>query len=172
MTRSTRAVLPLLASLAFLMSFGPASATADGPDYYRVVGVAPYDVLNMRVGPAASYRIVHTIPPQGRGIENVGGCVGSWCQVRYQGVVGWVHSGYLAEDYYDNGDQRVYRGVGVAYNDVLNVRSGPSTQYGIVGVIPHDGVDVITLGNCNGNWCRIRHDDTVGWVNNKFLAPY
>lgn len=42
----TRALAVLAASLAFC---GPAAAGADGPDAWRVVGVAPDDALNARM---------------------------------------------------------------------------------------------------------------------------
>lgn len=172
MARLHSMFLPLALGLATLVMAGPALATADGPDFYRVVGVAPYDVLNMRAGPAVSYAVVHRIPPDGRGIENLASCVGNWCQVRFDGVIGWVNRRYLAEDGYDGPPVRVHRVVGVAYNDVLNVRAGPSAKHTIVGVIPYDGVDVIMLGECHGKWCRVRYDDTYGWVHTRYLAPY
>lgn len=96
-----------------------ASAEADGPDHYRVVGVAPGDVLNIRSEPDPQSVKVGEIPPNGNCIRNLG-CRGGlsfqefttlskeaqaarlgenprWCKVDYQGQVGWVAGRYLTE---------------------------------------------------------------------------
>lgn len=99
----TRAVAPILfvASIVIAVSPTGASATADGPDGFRVVGVVRGDVLWIREGPSPRYRRVGSIPFNGRGILNYG-CrqFGSswWCEVSYRGVVGWSNGRYLAED--------------------------------------------------------------------------
>lgn len=110
----------ILASLAFVLSLlTPMSGAADasGPDFFRVVGVASNDVLNIRAGPTARSAKVGTIPPNGNGIQNLG-CQGGlsyaeweassvaqreaarkrvWCQIYYRGVNGWVAGWFLAE---------------------------------------------------------------------------
>ncbi len=94
-----------------------AHAVADGPDYYRVVGVAADDVLNIRAEPSARSAKIGTIPHDGNGIRNRG-CEGGlsiddfakateaqreagrktrWCQIEYRGVIGWVAGWYLGE---------------------------------------------------------------------------
>ena len=45
---------------------------------------------------------------------------------------------------------RTYRVVGVEYDDVLNIRAGPSMGYPIVGVIPPGGRGVRLVGHCQG----------------------
>ncbi|MEZ5839985.1 MAG: hypothetical protein R3D02_06025 [Hyphomicrobiales bacterium] len=97
----------------------PALAEADGPDAYRVTGVARNDVLNIRSGPSARFDIVGTIPHDGRGLRNLAECTPkpaidtlatmspkalkalrqrTWCRIAYGGVTGWVAARYLAED--------------------------------------------------------------------------
>ena len=65
---------------------------------YRVVDVAPNDVLNIRSGPNADLPIVGRIPPVGRGVRITGACSGKWCPIDYQGMRGWVNTQYLASD--------------------------------------------------------------------------
>jgi N-acetylmuramoyl-L-alanine amidase len=65
---------------------------------YRVVNVAPNDVLNIRSGPDANLSIVSTIPPNARGVRIVGACTGQWCQIDYRGARGWVNRRFLASD--------------------------------------------------------------------------
>ena len=96
-----------------------AGADADGPDYWRVVGIANGDSLNIRAQPNAHSPKVGEIPPDGSCIANRG-CQGGlsfeefstlskpeqakrlkenprWCRIDYQGHTGWVARRYLAE---------------------------------------------------------------------------
>ena len=66
------------------------------------------------------------------------------------------------------------RVTGVAANDVLNVRSGPGANYGIVGALGN-GDSVRNLGcetQGNSRWCQIEMMTDMrerGWVNGRFL---
>jgi len=96
-----------------------ALATADGPDYWQVHGVADGDVLNIRSEPDWQSGKIGEIPPDGQCIMNLK-CVGGltfdeftnlsevekerirrerprWCYIEYQGVKGWVAGRYLRE---------------------------------------------------------------------------
>lgn len=108
---------PLCALLVALM-VQPAAAEADGPDAFRVVGVATNDALNLRASASAQSRIIARIPPDARGLRNLG-CSGiptfaqwqrlspaeraaagqaRWCKVEYGGRTGWVAGRFLRED--------------------------------------------------------------------------
>jgi N-acetylmuramoyl-L-alanine amidase len=63
-----------------------------------------------------------------------------------------------------------WRVTGVASDDVLNMRSGPGANEGVVGTIPPDGRGVRMVGTCTGQWCRVSYQDATGWVNRRFLA--
>jgi len=104
--------------LAFAMiSPDRAAAEASGPDFFRVVGVAANDVLNIRTGAGVDHAKIGEIPPDTDGVRNLG-CVGGlnfekwqsataaeraaaaktrWCQIEYRGTRGWVAGRYLAE---------------------------------------------------------------------------
>lgn len=64
---------------------------------------------------------------------------------------------------------------GVSGNDVLNVRSGPGTQYGKTGALSN-GTSVRKLqcqGVGNGQWCQIEMLTDMrerGWVNSRYLT--
>lgn len=50
----------------------------------------------------------------------------------------------------------------------LNVRSGPSTSYGVVDVLyAGENVDV---ERCRGGWCEISHSGPDGWVSARYLT--
>lgn len=71
-------------------------ATADGPDYFNVRGVAHNDVLWMRSQPHYQSSRIQGIPPNASCVQNLG-CSKRWCKVSYRGVVGWVNGKYLGE---------------------------------------------------------------------------
>ncbi|NOX74075.1 MAG: SH3 domain-containing protein [Alphaproteobacteria bacterium] len=52
----------------------------------------------------------------------------------------------------------------------LNVRSGPSTSYGVVDTL--NAGEVVTVGECASNsWCYIYQDGPNGWVSSNYLTP-
>src|SRR5208283_141206 len=57
--------------------------------------------------------------------------------------------------------------------DPANLRSGPGLAWPIIGVVPADtSVEILTCaqGNTTG-WCKVKFDDTVGYVAASVLAP-
>lgn len=116
---STLVVFALVLVLAVAAPGGrSAHATADGPDYFAVRGVAAGSVLNIRAAPSTSSAKLGTIRHDARRLQNLG-CQGGptyaewermsaadrsrarfqrWCKVRYQGIEGWVAGWLLTED--------------------------------------------------------------------------
>ena len=103
----------------FMLSCTMVWAEADGPDYYRVHGVASDDVLNVHNAAGSHAGKVGEIPPNASCVINLG-CKGGltydefthlskkkqaailkkrprWCHVRYQNIEGWVSAHFLAE---------------------------------------------------------------------------
>ena len=62
-----------------------------------------------------------------------------------------------------------FRVAGVDYDDVLNVRNGPSTDHSVVGTIPPDTAGIKIVGSCVSAWCPIQHRAITGWVNSVYL---
>ena len=62
-----------------------------------------------------------------------------------------------------------YKVVGVASDDVLNIRSGPGVSYDIVGVIPSGSGCVIRSRTCRRRWCKVQYVGMRGWVNSRYL---
>lgn len=65
---------------------------------FRVAGVEPGDILNVRSGPSEDYPPVGGIPPASRAVEIVGPCRDAWCPIRHGRVSGWVNRYYLAAE--------------------------------------------------------------------------
>lgn len=121
-------IAQMAAVLAALLLAGGARAEADGPDFYRVVGVSADDVLNIRAAPTVRAAIVGTIPAGADGVRNFGSTGGMtlaafqaatpeeraaarrrlWRRVGYDRVIGWSAGRYLVEgagpDAFDGGD--------------------------------------------------------------------
>jgi hypothetical protein len=55
-------------------------------------------------------------------------------------------------------------------NDVLNVRAGPSTEFDIVASLKPGSRGVAITGDCQSEWCPVRHQNASGWVNSSFLS--
>jgi len=55
-------------------------------------------------------------------------------------------------------------------DDVLNVRSGPSTDFDVVAELQPGSRGVSITGACRSQWCPVQHALTRGWVNRTYLA--
>jgi uncharacterized protein YraI len=109
----------LIVAAALAVASGSAAATADGPDFFQVTGVAATDTLNLRQAPDPQAAKIGEIPPDGTCIRNLG-CRGGltfeeftelsksdqekrlkenprWCRVEYRGMTGWVAGRFLQE---------------------------------------------------------------------------
>lgn len=107
------------ATLLILALTAPvARATADGPDFLAVTGIAPGGHLRIREAPSPHARRMGALPHDARHLANLG-CTGLptlaewqamnpgqrqasrqryWCRVRTGEMVGWVAGRYLRED--------------------------------------------------------------------------
>ena len=147
----------------------PVFATADGPDYYRVVDVTANNVLNMRASPNTSGIVIGAIPADAGGIANFG-CIGGltlteyeaatateraaarktrWCKVGYDRIIGWAAGWFLAEG--ESGDS--FRGgalLGSVAGSEWQVRdfAGKSADVETWIAFKADGT-VVGNGGCN-----------------------
>ncbi len=147
------------------------------PGGWRVVGVQSDDVLNVRAGPGNRFAIVAEIPPNGRSVS-VLKCNGwGWCFVSYQCQTGWAYNRYIARENTPSPARQVsignYRVVGVASDDVLNMRRRPSVRSSIVYKLPHNASG-ISKGRCRrisrrATWCEIQYNGARGWVNARYI---
>jgi Peptidase M15/Bacterial SH3 domain len=64
-----------------------------------------------------------------------------------------------------------YMVANVERDDVLNVRSGPSTEFDVIAELAPDTRGVSIIGACRAGWCPVQHHIASGWVNRNYLAP-
>lgn len=123
-TRQSRgfAVAAIAVALAFLASVTHAEIDGSGPDAWRVMGVAPNDVLNVRMGPGTNYPVIETFAHNERNLQQIT-CVPfytmahfsamteaeldalppRWCLMRTADLTkaGWVAQRFLIADFDD-----------------------------------------------------------------------
>jgi hypothetical protein len=50
----------------------------------------------------------------------------------------------------------------------LNLRSGPGTQFAVVGAIPQGAT--VDVGGCTGSWCQVNFRGETGYASRSYLA--
>lgn len=151
--------------------------------YCNVVNVVWNDVLNIRNRPHSSGTLIGTIPPDGDGVlRSPDECQRGWCPVCYGSTCGWVNARYLdcssqqgvvvgsQEEEGDTGQQSCSV-VGVAWNDVLNVRSAPSAKAAIVTMVPPGSQNVVRRSDrVAKDWFEVCFEGGCGWASSRYLS--
>lgn len=139
---------------------------SDG-DIYRVDAFK----LNLRQGPGTTYTVVGSLAKS----EMVKGLALSsdnqWAQVeRSNGTRGWASLKYmtkLAVPPPASSDDLYL----IVKTDVLNVRSGPSTGYSIIGKVNRGDQVVYINASPDWKWVNVRTaDNKIGWCYSKYLT--
>lgn len=113
--------------------------------------------LNLRQGAGTNYKILLTMP---KGVEvRVLNKSNGWAKVAYKNSIGYCSTSYLEAVQSRKG--------GKVSASVLNVRSGPSTKYRVVGQLTR-GTSVEILNTQNG-WHNIRYGLTTAWVSADYI---
>ena len=130
--------------------------------------------LNMRSGPSTSYRIVKTLP-KGSEVEVIS-TSNNWSKIRFNGSTGYVSNEYLSNINSDtntnnnvNNDANISTTVTKYVNvSSLNVRSGPSTSYSILGSLKlNEQVEVI---ESMSSWSKINYKGKIAYVSTQYLS--
>lgn len=116
------------------------------------------DSLNVRSGPSTTNSIIGTIPA-GQAYVAIAAS-GSWNKIYYKGNTGWAHSGYLAA--VNNAP------VSKVAVSTLNVRSGPSTGYAIVGTAHSPEMYVRT--GVSGAWHKVNFGGAARWLHGGYVT--
>ena len=118
--------------------------------------------LNMRSGPGTSYRILTTIS-KGTKLDVISESNG-WSKINYDGRIGYVYSTYL-DDISPTYTNLISKTVNT---NGLNVRSGPSTSYSVVGSLS-EGDKVSVISESNG-WSKILYNNKERYVSSRYLG--
>jgi len=113
--------------------------------------------LNVRQGPSTNDTIISTVT-QGE-VYATFETNGSWKRISYNQQDGWIHGGYTKA----SGAQ-----VKAVTASTLNVRSGPGTQYAVLGTTRQGRVHAVLAAS--GTWSQIRFGGAEAWVSASYLA--
>ena len=124
-------------------------------DTYKVV----VDSLNVRTGPGANYSILGSL--KNGAIVEVQSITNGWAKISFNGKVGYcsANSKYL--------EKTATRMKVIA--DSLNVRTGPGTNYSVLGNLKNDSV--VEVQSITNGWAKINFNGKVGYcsASSKYL---
>ncbi|WP_297131312.1 C40 family peptidase [Terrisporobacter sp.] len=121
--------------------------------------------LNVRSGASTNYSVIGTLS-KGAKVEVISTSNG-WSKIKYNGSIGYVSSKYLDEKV--SGDNTsTSTSVKYVTASSLNVRSGASTNYSVIGTLSK-GTKVEVISTSNG-WSKIKYNGTIGYVSSQYLS--
>ena len=124
-------------------------------DTYKVV----VDSLNVRTGPGANYSILGSL--KNGAIVEVQSITNGWAKISFNGKVGYcsANSKYL--------EKTATRMKVIA--DSLNVRTGPGTNYSVLGSLKNGSV--VEVQSITNGWAKINFNGKVGYcsASSKYL---
>src|SRR5665811_1386699 len=137
--------------------------------------------LNFRGGPSLGDSVMWVLS-SGDAVELTGQQSNGYWQAVVDGTTGWLAADYLTtsgapsspdpEPDSGNGDGSVPVGDSVTgtatVTSGLNLRSGPSTDYGVVTVMP-GGASVELRGDPQGGYYPLSYNGTMGWAHGDWL---
>jgi len=156
-TQETRKHTWLIILFFLLIAAWPVSAEAAG---FKMVSVAG-EKVNLRQGPSTKYSVIWEL---GKGFPlKVLERKGSWYKVAdFENDVGWIYRNLVSRK------PHLIVKVNKKGKKRINVRSGPGTNYKIVGKAEY-GVVFETLERGDG-WVKVRHEKGLtGWIKRSLL---
>jgi cell wall-associated NlpC family hydrolase len=144
-------VLVIATMLMCVGSFASANSIAYGAATVKATS------LNIRSGPGTSNSVIGSIP-NGKIIVILERTNDGWYKINYNGTVGYVCTDYLiniltAEN---------FNAGGKVDGDGVRMRSGPSTDYSILGTY-YTGTAMNVIGINNG-WYKVQYNGTTGYI--------
>ncbi len=142
----------------------PTPTQPPGSTYYASANV------NVRSGPGTQYTVVGSLS-SGQAVT-VTGSSGTWYRINWNRSTAYVSASYLnpAGTYVPAPTPPQASTDGNYYATAqVNVRSGPSTGYSIVGTL--DSGDRVTVTGSSGNWYRVNWNTGYAYVSASYLLP-
>ncbi|WP_312093399.1 N-acetylmuramoyl-L-alanine amidase [Niallia sp.] len=127
--------------------------------------------LRLRKGPGTNYQVITTL---GKGIEvTILTTSGDWYQIKTSLGSGWVHNDYLLLEDSESpsstteNQKESKQETAIVKEDLVNLRSNPSTSAEIIGKISIG--TVITIMEEEDNWAKIQYSGNIGWIHKDLL---
>lgn len=148
-------VLTGVVASSIMLHTGMTTAFADTE--YRTI---TSDSVNFRSGPSTSYSSIGKFNKDDK-VEYLGES-GSWIKVKYSSKTGYVYGNYVGKDTSSTTTTKYVN------TSSLNVRSGASTSYSVIGKLSK-GSKVEVISTSNG-WSKIKYNGQTGYVSSKYLS--
>lgn len=145
------------------------SVPASGPEAVIVTGR-----LNVRTGPGPGYAIVETISHWD--IVYLLGRTGDlgwvYIQVPWTGSKGWVSSRYIETEVLLSSLPMLAQAPpwGVVQTPLLNVRSGPGTDFEVITTVPQGRMITLIGRTADNSWVKIISNGVEGWATTLHIA--
>ncbi len=142
---------------------------------------SPFSTINFRAGPGTNYGIIGSVPG-GTVVPVIGRTSDAqWAQVTYNGATGWLAAWLLAINGNLNSAPVVGTtpaaqptpvpstppptgGVTATPNSNINFRSGPGTNFSIIGSVPGGAMVTVIARNGDNSWIKVNYNGTIGWL--------
>ena len=150
------AVILILIFLIAASSATPARADSEG------AGTVTASALNLRSEASTSSDVLSCLP---RGtVVIVTGSADGWYQVICKGTAGYMSADYL--DVSETADASF--GEGTVTGNAVNLRSGPGTDYQIIG--SRDKGSTLRVTGVSSNWYKVELDGSTGYIRSDYLS--
>lgn len=121
--------------------------------------------LNVRSGPSTSYNAIGGLS-KGDKVDILSSKDG-WYKIKYKSKDGWVSGDYITTKGSSNNSSTTGKKLVATWG--VNVRTGGSTKYKIIGYIKKNST-VEMLGVASTGWYKVKlSDGTIGYSSNKYL---
>lgn len=126
-------------------------------------GLVTMDGVNFRSGPSTDDAVITELSKDAQ--LAVISVADGWCQVTWNGQEGYVSGTYVAVDGIPLKDPR-----GVITGNYVNVRTGPSTESGILTKVSTGTmVDLVSLSD---GWYAVKYNGTDGFISADYVRLY
>ena len=146
----------------------------------RFTGTVNTSNLNVRSGPSTNYSIIGAYSLN-QTVNIISQESNDWYKVLYNGTIGYVSNAYVsnvkavgetstpAPDNNKPQEDLTVKFTGRVNTSNLNVRSGPSTSYSILGAYSLNQTVNIISQESNG-WYKIKYGTGIGYVSNAYVS--
>lgn len=126
------------------------------------------DSLNLRAEPNTNSGII-TIMPRGASVSIDGDAQNGFYPLWYGNNYGWAHSDWVSIGGSAPSTSPGATGAAYVIDGALNLRSGPSTSYSVISLMPN-GTEVSLTGETAGGFSGVVYNGTGGWAFADYLS--
>ena len=136
------------------------------------IGEVTVSALNIRSGPSTSYKVIGSLK-KGNTVT-ITSTQSGWYKIKYGSKTGWVSGQYVKIKSSSNSNNNASNNSTTSSKKLvatagLNVRSGGSTKYKVIGYIKKNET-VENIGVSSTGWYKVKlSDGTIGYASNKYL---